>query len=61
MLRSRYGLGRVPRKPADFMPCCTRGHVGKILGQDAEAILRCPPAYIATPSLAPALSGTAYT
>ena len=32
VLRSRYGLGSVPGKPADFMPCCTAAMLEKSCG-----------------------------
>ncbi len=32
MLRSRYGLGLVPGKPSDFMPCCTAAMFEKSCG-----------------------------
>src|SRR5262249_41332816 len=33
VLRSRYGLGLVPRKPSDFMPRCTAAMLEKSCGK----------------------------
>ena len=33
VLRSRYGLGLVPGKPSDFMPCCTAAMLEKSCGR----------------------------